>query len=178
MLRSHRSAVLCVVLALGLAAPSTEAAAQEAAAGTSPTKAEQLRRFPPSSVRPKLIAGGLGLTAAAYGIGAGAAASWPEVPGSERLYIPVAGPWLALAEGGCPSDNPDCDASLVLRSILLVISGLSQAGGMAVVAEGVFMTTEADAAAPTTAFDWHLSPISLPTATRTPAMGLGVSGTF
>ncbi len=177
MLRSPRLAVPCAVMALGLAATSTEAAAQEAAGGASPTVAEQPRRYPPSSVRPKLIAGGLGLTAAAYGIGAGAAASWPEVPGSERLYIPVAGPWLALAEGGCPSDNPDCDASLALRSILLVLSGLAQAGGLAVVAEGVFKTTEADSPAPT-ARDYHISPISLPTATRAPAMGLGVGGTF
>jgi len=166
------------MIALGLAATSTEAVAQEAAPGASATVTEQPRRYPPSSVRPKLIAGGLGLTAAAYGIGAGAAASWPEVPGSERLYIPIAGPWLALAEGGCPSDNPDCDASLALRSILLVLSGLSQAGGLAVVAEGVFMTTEAEAPPTTTALNWHLSPISLPSATRTPAMGLGLSGTF
>ena len=64
------------------------------------------------------------------------------------------------------------------RDAILTAAQSYMAGGLAVVAEGVFMTTEADAAAPTSAFDWHLSPISLPTATRTPAMGLGVSGTF
>lgn len=115
-------------------------------------------RHPPSSVRPGIIAGGLSLTAVAYGVGALSAAAWPEVPGSEHLYIPVAGPWLTLAKTGCSPDTPDCDAILYVRGILLVLGGLTQAGGLAISGEGLFMTTEADAASPPTT-SWTVAPL-------------------
>jgi hypothetical protein len=152
------------------------AVAQEAQPITPLAVIDEPMRYPPSSVRPGLIAGGLVLTAAAYGAGAACAANWPAIPGSNRLYIPVAGPWIALAEGGCPSDNPDCGASLALRSILLVISGVSQAGGLGVAAEGVFMTTEADAPAKKEAgAGWRLLPV--PIASRG-SLGMAVVGRF
>lgn len=132
---------LATLLACSVLVHATPASAEEPAA-----------RYPTTSARWKLMAGGLGLTAGAYGVGAACAAAWPEVPGSEALYIPVAGPWITLGQSGCAEDDPGCGAILGVRGVLLVLSGLIQAGGLAVAGEGLFMTTEAPATAA------HVSP--------------------
>lgn len=139
----------------------------------------EMMRYPPSSVRVGLIAGGLGLTALAYTPAVLSAFAWPEVPGSDGLKAPVVGPWIALAESGCAEGEQDCEAVLALRTILYIVSGLAQAGGLAVAAEGIFMTTEAEseeaieeqASAPALEF------VVAPTVSdRT--LGLGVVGRF
>src|SRR6187397_2487247 len=58
-------------------------------------------RYPPSSVRPKLIIGGLAISGLAYAAAFGTASNWPEVPGSDSLKIPIFGPWIALGHSGC-----------------------------------------------------------------------------
>jgi hypothetical protein len=103
-------------------------------------------RYPPTRVRLPLVLGGIGFTLAAYGIGAAAAAGWPETPGLDSLYLPIAGPWLALGQTRCPDEDPDCGAILYLRGALYILSGLSQLGGLGIAAEGLFATTEADSA--------------------------------
>lgn len=159
------------------AQPAAVASAEDARAEA--TSREDPARYPPSSVRWKLIAGGLGLTAGAYGIGAACAAAWPEVPGAEALYVPVAGPWITLGQSGCAPDDEGCGAILVVRGILLVLDGLIQAGGVAVAGEGLFMTTESDTAsarvAPRHETAVTLTPVPLVTETQT---GVGVLGSF
>ena len=129
-------------------APATEAPETEAAVASAEARpaAATAMRYPPTRTRVPIIAGGLGLTAAAYGLSAGSAAGWPDVPGADMLYVPVVGPWLALGESGCSPDDPGCDAILYLRGVLYVLDGLAQLGGVAIAAEGILMTTEADAA--------------------------------
>lgn len=100
-------------------------------------------RYPPSSVRLPLILGGLGFTVAAYGATAATGYGWQDAPGATSLYIPIAGPWIALAENRCPEDGSACDPLIYARGVLEVLSGLAQLGGIAVAAEGIFATTEA-----------------------------------
>ncbi|WP_437956393.1 hypothetical protein WME76_33890 [Sorangium sp. So ce119] len=132
-------------------------------------------RYPPSSVRPKLIVGGVAVTALAYGAGFLAATSWPDVPGSSELKIPIAGPWMALAKNGCAADDPDCGAKLYVRGALTVVGGLAQLAGLALVGEGIFMTTEGRPAQPPSTS--ALTVLAAPVITAT-GMGIGVVGTF
>jgi hypothetical protein len=132
-------------------------------------------RYPPSSVRAKLIAGGVAVTGLAYGAGFLAASSWPEVPGSSELKIPVVGSWLALAKNDCAPDSPDCGFTLYLRGILTAIGGLAQLGGLGIVGEGIFMTTEARPTRPPEGP--ALTVRAMPMVTASSA-GLGVVGTF
>lgn len=138
-------------------------------------------RYPPSTVRWKLVAGGGGVFAGAYGIGAALSAAFPEVPGSDAMYIPVAGPWIALGQSGCSSDDPGCEAMPIVRGVLYVLDGFIQAGGLAIAGEGIFGTTESSAPATTGARERaHLGEITVtpvPVVTRD-RTGLGLAGTF
>jgi hypothetical protein len=133
---------------------------------------EQMMRYPPSSVRFGLIAGGVGVTGLAYGLGAMCAGIWPEVPGSDWLYAPVIGPWAALAQSGCAADDPDCSAIIYVRGVLYVLSGIAQLGGLGLIGEGTFMTTEAEGEAPPKA-SWTVVPMAGPH-----HGGLSAVGTF
>lgn len=136
-------------------------------------------RYPPSSVRPKLIVGGVAVTGIAYGAAFLAGESTSTWPGSPDMKIPIAGPWIALAKNGCPPENPGCDAFVYLRAGLLVVDGLLQAAGLAIVAEAIVMKTEATPAAPATpakpvaSFTFQPAPFVTPT-----SAGLGFVGTF
>lgn len=156
-------------------AQSPDAGADSASEEPMGASEEPMRRYPPSSTRVGLIAGGIGITGAAYGLSALSGTTWDDVPGADALLIPVVGPWIALFQSGCAPDDPDCGAILVLRGILYVIDGFAQAGGVGLVAEGIFMTTEADEepAEPPAQTSWSVAPMVTPR-----QVGLGVVGTF
>lgn len=151
------------------------AAVSLTAASAAAQEAEQPKRYPPSSVRPKLIAGGLVVTGLAYGAGFLAAQSWPEVPGSSELKIPVVGPWIALAKNDCAPDDPDCGFILYLRGFLTIVDGLLQAGGLAIAGEGIFMTTEAGQAPPAKPVAITVRPAPIVAGN---GAGFGIVGTF
>lgn len=158
-------------------APATDATPSEATPSeATPTadapSAANAMRYPPTRTRVPIIAGGLGLTAAAYGLSAASAAGWPDVPGADMLYVPVVGPWLALGESGCSPSDPGCDAILYVRGVLYVLDGLAQLGGLGIAAEGIFMTTEANAAPHDTATVSFAPLMSAHTA------GVTIAGTF
>jgi hypothetical protein len=128
-----------------------------AAAQTGPQNAlvgepveEDVMRYPPSKVRTGLILGGGAIFGVSYGLSAMSASLWPEVPGSEWLYAPIIGPWGALALNDCSEDEvtgvpgTDCDAILAFRYIMYILDGFVQAGGVGMIGEAIFMTTEAD----------------------------------
>jgi len=128
--------VSSILAALALALVTTPCLAEE----TEP----DAPRYPPSTVRPKLIGGGLAITAIAYGVGLVAATSWPDAPGAESLKIPIVGPWMALAENKCGDPTvTDCSGSIWLRGLLTGLGGVAQIGGLALVAEAIIMKTEA-----------------------------------
>jgi hypothetical protein len=159
-----KRAAIALLAAMALA--SATAGAQEA---------EEPQRYPPSSVRLKLVVGGLVVTGVAYGAGFLAASSWPDAPGASELKIPVVGPWIALAKNGCAADDPDCGFALYFRGFLTVVDGLMQLGGLGIAGEGIFMTTEASAPTPPSTSKVIVRPAPIVTGT---GAGFGVVGTF
>ncbi len=139
-----------------------------------PPPADEAHRYPPSEVRWKLVGGGVALTGLMWGASYLSANQWADAsPGIGALKVPVAGPWIALFQNQCPASDPSCGAILYVRAILEIVDGLAQAGGLAVAAEGLFLTTEADKrtrrAAPT------VRAVPIVTGSTT---GAGIVGTF
>jgi hypothetical protein len=118
-----------------------------------PAAEETNIRYPPSSARWKIIVAGAGVTAVSYGGAAAMGGVWSDVPGHDMLFVPVVGPWIALGQGGCAEDEEsspgegDCVPLLALRGILYSVDALLQLGGLGILGEGIFMTTEAEAPA-------------------------------
>jgi hypothetical protein len=140
--------------------------------------------FPPSYAPGTLMLAGAATTAAWYGLALGGGLLWPDSPGGDDLVIPAAGPWMALADTGCPEGKPHCAKWwVVVRAILIGIDGVGQAGGLAVMAEAAFMPTEPAKGARAR----HVLPglssdsveiFALPMVTGRDGLGLGVFGSF
>lgn len=78
--------------------------------------------------------------AGSYGASAIVAAT-SDHPGADRLYVPVAGPWLALNDwGDCPISQPRCDENTT-NKVLLVADGVFQAAGVITMVTGILSPT-------------------------------------
>jgi len=89
------------------------------------------------------LAGGI-VTGVWYGGALGASLLFPDAPGADDLRIPVAGPFLALADTGCADSEPNCDTVMVVvRAILTTLDGVGQVGGVGMIIESLFMPTAA-----------------------------------
>jgi len=87
-----------------------------------------------------LFATGALVFAGSYGAAAIVAAT-SDHPGADRLYVPVAGPWLALNDwGDCPISEPRCDENTTDK-VLLVADGVFQAAGVVGMVAGVLSPT-------------------------------------
>ncbi len=115
------------------------------------------------------------MTVGWYGFGVGTRFLWPDAPGADELLIPVAGPFMSLAETGCPDDEPDCSIVIVvLQAVMTTLSGVGQVGGLGVMAEGVFVQTkERRAASEPATFSAEVQPV-----VDEDHIGLGVVGRF
>ncbi len=83
-----------------------------------------------------VFATGALIFAGSYGASAYVAATSEHV-GAQRLYVPVAGPWLALNEwGDCPISEPRCDQNTT-EKVLLVTDGVFQAAGVITMLTGL-----------------------------------------
>lgn len=108
-----------------------------------PTRPQDL---PPPGARFTHVVAGLSATVVSYGLATGFSYLFPEVRGSKDLRIPIAGPWMTLAQTGCPTNDPNCSAApLVFTGIFTVLSGVTQIGGLAVAGEGLFLNTSSGA---------------------------------
>lgn len=98
--------------------------------------------FPPPGSKLTVLGVGLGTLAGFYAPALTASLVWPDAPGGESLRYPVVGPWIALADTGCPDDNPDCSIVWpVFRAVLTSLDGVGQVGGVALVGEGIWLRT-------------------------------------
>lgn len=98
--------------------------------------------YPAPSARLPLFAVGAATTLVWYGGAVGGSYLYPTANGADELKIPIAGPWMSLAETGCPSTTPNCSTFwMVVGGILKGFSGIGQAGGIFVMLEGLFLPT-------------------------------------
>lgn len=149
-------------------------AAEPALASAPPPVAADL---PPPGARTTHLVAGAATAGVAYGLGVGASYLFPDHRGAADLRIPVAGPWMALGRTGCPANEPDCSpVLLVIGAILTVFDGVAQAGGLAIVGEGLFLKTSSGRPAPKKAasLTWRAVPLDF----GKDSAGLGVVGTF
>jgi hypothetical protein len=84
---------------------------------------------------------------------------------------------MALADTGCAADDPDCSFASFLRAFLTIVGGTMQLGGLGIVGEGIFMTTEAapPKRKPPTETGVVIRPMPVVTSRSS---GLGLVGTF
>jgi hypothetical protein len=134
--------------------------------------------LPPPSTRWNVLFTGLAVTGISYGLALGASYVWPDGRTSEELRVPIAGPWMAIADTGCPEDDPDCSTVLlVVGAIFTGVDGVLQAGGLGIALESAFMPTSSGkrekrekSSAPS------VRPV--PYVAGRDGVGLGVVGTF
>jgi hypothetical protein len=75
---------------------------------------------------------------ASYGASVITAASSDDTRGNHRLYIPLAGPWLALSDrGSCDVLLSRCDNETTAK-VLLIADGVFQAAGVLGMLDGIF----------------------------------------
>ena len=178
---------LPVALALlGLLQPGLAAAQDPVAPDAAPPRAALP---PPEADLPSpgaagrlALTGGI-VTGVWYGGALGASLLFPDAPGADDLRIPVAGPFIALADTGCADSDPDCDTVLVvIRAILTTIDGIGQAGGVGMVLESLFLPTAESAARTSSPSSNSASPETeirpVPIVTGKDGVGLGVVGRF
>ncbi len=103
--------------------------------------------FPPPSTKIKLIGIGSGVFALSYGAAVGSSYLFENDTGANQLRIPVVGPWLKIGRTSlCDENDRDCsDALKITGAILAGLDGLLQAGGLALVVEGLFLKTSTQA---------------------------------
>lgn len=139
-------------LALGVASATllwTPSAVAEEPTG--PAIAYKPDEFPPAGTGSSTVLAGAGLLVGSYGAAFATSYLWPDAPNAQGLRIPVAGPWMALAGAKCGADEAGCGSMLVVvRSVLTTLSGLGQAAGLLVMAEGLFLPSAPDSTA-----TWH-----------------------
>jgi hypothetical protein len=123
-----------------------------------------------------VVAGGA-VTLTSYGLAVGSSYLFPDMRGAKDLRIPVAGPWMALAQTGCPKNDPDCSVvPLVFGAIFQIVSGVTQAGGLAIIGEGLFLNTSSSRPAPRKATGLDVRAVPVDFGGR--GAGLGFVGTF
>jgi hypothetical protein len=96
------------------------------------------------SVRPNrpLLITGASIFAASYGASVIAAAA-SDTQGDEKLYIPVAGPWLDLADRECGLG--DCGSREDWNQALIIGSGVLQGAGVGLALASLFIPEKHEA---------------------------------
>lgn len=98
---------------------------------------------PPPHTRTQVLLLGAATTAVFYGAAVGASYIWEQDRGAADLRIPVVGPWLKLGQtAGCAAEDTTCTPALqIAGAVLAALDGIGQAGGLALLLEGLFMKT-------------------------------------
>jgi len=109
-----------------------------------------------------------------YGVAAIAAAS-SDRDSNKRMYVPLLGPWLAMADrGDCPVAESRCDHE-TRDKVLMAVDGVFQAAGVITAVYGVLTPVTVVHSRNSAKIDAHVIPVSMGQGS---SAGLGVVGTF
>jgi hypothetical protein len=138
--RSFRACIVAGGTALALLGPAVARAEEPlTVAEEAPPPAEEPASPEPGTSARLAVTGGA-LLVGWYGIGLGASFAFKDEPWVKSMRIPVAGPFMALKDMGCQKDDPDCTTPIVVvRSVLAVIDGVGQVGGVGVLLESLLV---------------------------------------
>jgi len=142
-----------------------------------PTARPPAQDLPPPGTRTSLLLAGATTTVVAYGLALGTSflVKEDDLRGSRDLRIPVAGPWISIGRTGCPASDTDCSKiPLVIGAFLKAFDGIVQAGGLAVIGEGLFLRQAPPAPRKAEGPTAHAVPLSF----ERGGLGLGFVGTF
>jgi len=105
--------------------------------------------YPAPSAPVNLAITGAVITAVWYG-GALGTSYLIDQPYADELRIPVAGPFLAFPQMlECKPEEKDCTTLIVVvRSVLTMLDGIGQVGGVGVLLESLFVPTATERARP------------------------------
>lgn len=141
-----------------------------------PTKKPDL---PTPATRWNLALTGVGVTAGFYGAALGASLIWNKGPWAPEMRVPFAGPWMAMSQFKCGTNEPNCGTALeVVRYVLAGIDGVGQAGGVLIALESLFLPVQSAARAKLPATPKHAVVRPVPFVAGRDAIGLGVVGAF
>lgn len=170
---------LCSLALSGVAHAEEPAAAPTPGADLAPLPAPPPPAdLPPPGAKTTHIVAGAATTIVAYGLALGASflVKEEDFRGAKDLRIPLAGPWMAVGRTACPASDTNCSkVSLVLGAALTIMDGVVQAGGLAVIAEGLFLNTSSRARPVEKA---QATVQAVPFSFEKGGVGLGVVGTF
>ena len=109
-----------------------------------------------------------------YGIAA-FAASQSDRDSDRRMYVPLLGPWLAIADRDpCPVEQQSCDDETTDK-VLMAVDGVFQAAGVVAVVYGVMTPRTVTTRTRTASTESHVVPMSMG---RAGSPGIGWVGTF
>lgn len=113
--------------------------------------------------------------AGSYGLALGTSYLWADAPTADDMRIPVVGPFMAIGGAKCGGAETGCNTvSVVIRTVFATLSGIGQVGGIALVAEGLFMRTEARPVRESASTTWTVTPV----ADHAGNLGLSLGGQF
>lgn len=160
--------------ALAVPAPAPSANAPSGAV-TLPEVEYQPEVYPPPAARWRTLLAGAAMAGVGYGLSVGTSYLFDGAPGMAGLRKPIIGPVYAIKDAGCGSaEGAGCsEVTVGFRSVVAVLSGLAQVGGIALLVEGLVMKTSDKPAQAGTSRTFY----ALPTATES-GVGLQVGGSF
>ncbi len=121
----------------------------------------------------EVLVGGVVLFGASYGAAA-IAASQSERDADRRLYVPLVGPWLDLADrGDCPIENQSCDDETT-NKVLIIGDGVLQAAGALLILDAALFPRTVHRTSTTATALRHVKPIRVGDGGR----GVALRGTF
>jgi hypothetical protein len=133
--------------------------------------------LPPPSTRLNLALTGVGMTAGFYGAALGASLLWNNGAWAPAMRIPIAGPWMAMPDLKCGTNELNCNTALVVvRVVLAGIDGVGQAGGVLVALESLFLPVQSQARAKRASAPQHARVRPVPFVAGRDTIGIGVVG--